>query len=125
MERNGPGEPIWRASAPGRGTTKRHFVSRSHPLYSDGFTAGPAALPRLSDSFTMIVRKFVLMEVKMKLNRWQDVVLIGWAVGIWVVILTSTDFRMTYMESIIINSILRIFGVSVAAFVLIVLSRKR
>jgi len=65
------------------------------------------------------------MEVKMKLNRWQDVVLIGWAVGIWVVILTSTDFRMTYMESIIINSILRIFGVSVAAFVLIVLSRKR
>ena len=61
----------------------------------------------------------------MKLNRWQDVVLIGWAVGIWVVILTSTDFRMTYMESIIINSILRIFGVSVAAFVLIVLFRKR
>ncbi|HMK75592.1 MAG TPA: hypothetical protein VK568_05350 [Thermodesulfobacteriota bacterium] len=25
--------------------SKRHFISRSHPRYSDGFTAGPARSP--------------------------------------------------------------------------------
>jgi hypothetical protein len=44
---HGRGEPIWRASAPGKGHNQKE---RSSPeairrLYSDGFTAGPAASP--------------------------------------------------------------------------------
>ncbi len=41
----GRGEPIWRQVPLEGAQSKRHFVSRSHPLYSDGFTADLAASP--------------------------------------------------------------------------------